>query len=109
MEQIVTEYIDDRDKIIAKPKHLNLKGVDCLTFTAEGPDVHFGGSIDASANAECYRENGNYVSISSVLSQYTEYGKPYADYPRNAQIFEHFLQTLEFKPASESPSAPKEK
>ncbi|MBI5243653.1 MAG: hypothetical protein HY922_08225 [Elusimicrobia bacterium] len=111
LEQIVAENDWSPRKQITQPKQFNLKGGTCLAYIVEGPLDMFGGPNDGprydteTMRAECYRENGTYFDIWSDLSTFLA-GQPDARYQKNLGIFEHVLQSLEFKPVSQSSPQP---
>ncbi len=112
LEQVAADTIKNwsDSRLISGPKRYDLKGATCLVYIMEGEkrfvnsDQVSAGDIDrpirvrARANADCYRDDGIYSQLNSRLSVYA--GQPDKRYHENYRIFEHFLQSLEFKQAA---------
>ncbi len=116
LEQLVAETIKNwsDSRLIGAPKRYDLKGATCLAYIMEGEKRFVNSDQVSAANvnrpvyvrakerAECYRDNGNYFEFWSYLSVYA--GQPDERYYKNVRIFEHILQSLEFKQAAGSTS-----
>ena len=108
LDRIIADSVSGTVKVISPPKPVDIKGAKCVSYIVEGPSANpFCGDIivpgkraiciTATAHADCYRDNGNYISVSSFLSAYSESGKSDNWYYRNVQVFDHFLQSLDFE------------